>query len=44
MVLVRLGSRVPDAATDERAFFGPGAPLRKLEPRNSPREGQGTAP
>ena len=50
MVLVRLGSRVPDADTDERAFFGPGAPVRKLEsvrklePRTPENEGQDAAP
>lgn len=28
MVLVRLGSRAPDAISEDRAFFGPGSPIR----------------
>jgi len=42
MVLVRIGSRAPDASGDDRAFFGPGAPVKAMRQPASPDAGGST--
>jgi hypothetical protein len=44
MVLVRLGSRIPDADTIEREFYGPGAPVRSLETQTPGSAGSNAVP